>query len=92
MRLRLGWRPPAAALLAVLCAAPVAGFLPEVNGTASTAIITAYYDGFTGMLGSAANPNRYRVNPGSPLSLAQPNIYEGVIPRREWRAQRRRRA
>lgn len=41
-----------------------------------------YVDGFTGRASAPTNPGRIRVNEGSQFTKTQPNIFEGVKPRR----------
>jgi hypothetical protein len=55
-----------------------------MDGPPSTSAYFAAYDaGFTGRAGDATSARSTRVNPGTQFSLAQPNIYRGVLPRRE---------
>jgi hypothetical protein len=63
---------------------PLAG---AANATASSsnapAYFVAYAPGFVGRVQDPDNPRRFRVNPGSQFSLAQPNIFRGVLPRQD---------
>lgn len=47
----------------------------------ASADFEAYDPGFVGRRNNASDPRRVRVNPGSPLTVTQPNIYDGVRPR-----------
>jgi hypothetical protein len=55
----------------------------NASETGSPAYFVPYAPGFVGRVQDPDNPRRFRVNPGNQFSLAQPNIFRGVLPRQE---------
>ena len=56
---------------------------PEVSELPATpAFFPPYSLGFTGRAGAPTNPGRIRVNEGNQFTQTQPNLFEGVHPRR----------
>jgi hypothetical protein len=56
---------------------------PALGPPTRAANFSAYDPGFVGRVADPSNPRRFRVNEGNPFSLAQPNIFRSVLPRRE---------
>lgn len=56
---------------------------PDTGAPLTAAYFVPYDPGFVGRVQDPDNPRRYRVNEGNPFSLAQPNIFRGVLPRQD---------
>jgi len=80
--------PRVAAVVCILAAGLAVAFAyrihnPEVSDVPATpAYFPPYSNGFTGRAGAPTNPGRIKVNEGNQFTKTQPNLFEGVHPRR----------
>lgn len=74
------------AVVLVSCLVATVGYRihnPEISDVPATpAFFPPYSLGFTGRAGAPTNPGRIKVNEGNQFTKTQPNLFEGVHPRR----------